>query len=134
VTSDNCRENIRSELARAAEAIAAADLLFENGYVSDAVFRLYYYVLYHVRALLLSKGLELRSHEGALRLLGLYFIKEGLLDKRFGQIFSKLMKFREEADYNPVTMFTKEDYLAYRKEADTLSATFQEHLSKNHLP
>jgi len=134
VTSDNCRENIRSELARAAEAIAAADLLFENGYVSDAVFRLYYYVLYHVRALLLSKGLEPRSHEGALRLLGLHFIKEGLLDKRFGQIFSKLMKFREEADYNPVTMFTKEDYLAYRKEADTLSATFQEHLSKNDLP
>jgi uncharacterized protein (UPF0332 family) len=81
VTEDNRKENIRAELDRAAEAIAAATLLYENGYISDAVSRLYYFVLYNIRALLLSKGLEPRSHEGALRLLGLHFVREGL---RFG--------------------------------------------------
>jgi hypothetical protein len=33
------------------------------------------------------------------------------------QIFAKLMKFREEADYNPVSMFTKEDFLLFKGEA-----------------
>jgi uncharacterized protein (UPF0332 family) len=80
MTEDNRKENIRAELDRAAEAIAAATLLYENGYISDAVSRLYYFVLYNIRALLLSKGLEPRSHEGALRLLGLHFVREGLLE------------------------------------------------------
>jgi uncharacterized protein (UPF0332 family) len=80
MTEDNRKENIRAELDRAAEAIAAATLLYENGYISDAVSRLYYFVLYNIRALLLSKGLEPRSHEGALRLLGLHFVREGLVE------------------------------------------------------
>ena len=130
MTEDNRKENIRAELDRAAEAIAAATLLYENGYISDAVSRLYYFVLYNVRALLLSKGLEPRSHEGALRLLGLHFVREGLMDKSTAQIFSKLMKFREEADYNPVSMFTKEDYIAYRREAEHLTAAIREYLEK----
>jgi uncharacterized protein (UPF0332 family) len=102
MTEENRRENIRAELDRAKEALAAATLLYENGYISDAISRLYYFVLYNIRALLLSKGLEPRSHDGALRLLGLHFVREGLMDKRAAQVFSKLMKFREEADYNPV--------------------------------
>ena len=101
MTEDNRKENIRAELLRATEALAAATLLYENGYISDAISRLYYFVLYNVRALLLSKGLEPRSHDGALRLLGLHFVRDGLMDKRAAQVFSKLMKFREEADYNP---------------------------------
>lgn len=130
MTEDNRKENIRAELDRAAEAIAAATLLYENGYISDAVSRLYYFVLYNIRALLLSKSLEPRSHEGALRLLGLHFVREGLMDKSTAQIFSKLMKFREEADYNPVSMFTKEDYIAYRREAEHLTAAIREYLEK----
>jgi len=86
---------MRAELVRATEALAAATLLYENGYISDAISRLYYFVLYHVRALLLSKALEPRSHDGALRLLGLHFVREGLMEKRAAHVFSKLMKFRE---------------------------------------
>jgi uncharacterized protein (UPF0332 family) len=83
---------------------------------------LYYFVLYHIRALLITKGLEPRSHEAALRLLGLHFVREGLVEKRAAQIFSKLMKFREEADYNPVSMFTKEDFIDFKREAEELAA------------
>jgi len=130
MTGDNKKKNIRAELERGAEALAAATLLYENGYISDAISRLYYFVLYNIRALLLSKGLEPRSHEGALRLFGLHFIREGLMDKKAAQIFSKLMKFREEADYNPVSMFTKEDFVAFKKEAETLAALITDFLKK----
>jgi uncharacterized protein (UPF0332 family) len=128
MTEDNRKENMRTELNRADESIKAADLLFDNNLVSDAISRLYYFVLYHIRALLLSRGLEPRSHEGALRLLGLHFIREGIIEKGVAQVFSKLMKFREEADYNPVSMFSKEDYIEYKKEAMTLADTIRKHL------
>jgi len=128
VTEDNRKENIRAELDRATEAIAAATLLYENGFISDAVSRLYYFVLYHVRALLLSKGLEPRSHDGALRLFGLHFVREGLMDRRAAQVFSKLMKFREEADYNPISMFTKEDFVAFKEEAEIFAASIKSYL------
>lgn len=134
MTKDNQRENMRAELERATEAIAAATLLYENGYISDAISRLYYFVLYHVRALLLSKDLEPRSHDGALRLLGMHFVRAGLIDKRAAQIFSKLMKFREEADCNPVCMFTKKDFVVFMREAEILAALIKSHLKSQSAP
>jgi uncharacterized protein (UPF0332 family) len=130
MTADNQRDNIRAELERATEALAASTLLYENGYISDAISRLYYFVLYHVRALLLSKGLEPRSHDGALRLLGMHFVREGLIDKRAAQVFSKLMKFREEADYNPISMFTKEDFVEFKGEAEIFAALIKSRLKE----
>ncbi|MCX7635374.1 MAG: HEPN domain-containing protein [Syntrophales bacterium] len=113
--------NMQAELDRATETLKAADLLFAHGFINDAISRLYYYVLYNIRALLLSRGYEPRSHEGALRLLGLHFIQPGILQKEVAKIFAKLMKFREEADYNPISMFGKEDYEEFRKEAIALA-------------
>ena len=111
MTEENKKRNIAEEIVRAGEAMGAADLLFERGFLNDAVSRLYYFVLYHIRALLLSKGLEPKSHEGALRLFALHFVKEGLFEAKVSHVFSKLMKYREEADYNPSYTFTKEDYI-----------------------
>jgi uncharacterized protein (UPF0332 family) len=134
VTENNKRENIREELSRAAEAIDAASLLFDKGFFKDAVSRLYYFLLYNIRALLLTKGFEPRSHEGALRILGLHFIKEGIFEPGFSHIFSKLMKYREEADYNPSYVFTKEDFIELRKEAEDVSKKTKVYLkSKGYL-
>jgi len=75
MNEENKKANIREEIERADEAIKAADLLFDNGFLKDAVSKLYYSLLYCIRALLLTKGLEPKSHEGALRLFGLHFVK-----------------------------------------------------------
>lgn len=65
----NRETGIREELSRAESALAASMLLAYGGFPLDAVSRLYYSPLFRVRALLLSAGLEPKSHEGALRLL-----------------------------------------------------------------
>ena len=117
-------------MERADEALAAATLLFENGYINDAISRLYYFILYNVRALLLSKDLEPRSHDGAIRLLGLHFIKSGLMSKSTAQVFSKLMKYREEADYNPISIFAKEDFVAFQEEAASLATAIKKYLKE----
>ena len=120
---ENKKKNVNEELQRADEAMKAANLLFDNGFLNDAISRLYYFVLYNIRALLLTRGLEPKGHEGALRLFSLYFVKEGIFDPRSSHIFSKLMKYREEADYNPSYVFTKEDFVEFRKEAEELANT-----------
>lgn len=127
----NKRENIKSELERASKAMDAATLLSENDFLNDAISRLYYFLLYNIRALLLTKGLEPKSHEGVLRLFGLHFIREGIFEPKASHIFSKLMKYREEADYNPVYMFTREDVAEFKKEAEALSNKIKIYLKEN---
>ena len=114
----NKKANIQEEIDRTNEAIRAANLLFENGFLRDAVSKVYYSLLYSIRALLLTEGLEPKSHEGALRLFGLYFVKPGAFEAKDSHIFSKLMKFREEADYNPSYTFTPEDFAEFKSEAE----------------
>ncbi len=116
----NRKANIREEIGRASEAIRAAGLLFENGFLRDAVSRIYYPLLYSIRAVLLTEGLEPKSHEGALRLSGIHFVKPGFFEAKDSHIFSKLMKFREEADYNPSCTFTPEDFTEFKGEVDGL--------------
>jgi uncharacterized protein (UPF0332 family) len=96
----------------------AADLLFNNGFIRDAVSKLYYSLLYTVRAMLLTKGLEPKSHEGALRLFGLHFVKQGIFEAEDSHVLSRLLKYRQEADYNLFYMFTPEDFIEFRKDAE----------------
>ena len=85
----NKMENSRVEIERASQTMSASTLLFNNNLINDAVSRLYYFLLYIIRALLLTKGLEPKSHEGALRLFALHFIKEKIIEPKDSHVFSK---------------------------------------------
>lgn len=130
MTRENIKINISEEIKRATAAIDAAALLSDKSLFNDAVSRLYYFLLYYIRALLLTKGLEARSHEGALRLFGLHFVKQGLFETKVSHIFAKLMKYREEADYNPSYEFTKEDFIELKKETEELAGKIKAYLIK----
>ena len=134
MNEENKKANIREEIDRANEAIRAAHLLFENGFVRDAVSKVYYSLLYSIRAVLLTEGLEPKSHEGALRLFGLHFVKPGAFEPKDSHIFSKLMKFREEADYNPSYPFAPEDFTEFKIEAEGVIQKITRYLeSKDYL-
>jgi uncharacterized protein (UPF0332 family) len=96
--------------------------------VNDAVSRRYYCLLYHVRAVLLVKGLEPKSHESALRLFSLHFVKTSLFEPAAAHLFSRLMKYREEADYNPSYVFSRDEYLHLRAEVDALMGLVRKYL------
>jgi uncharacterized protein (UPF0332 family) len=127
----NKKDNIREELERVIEAKKAARLLFDNGFLKDAVSKLYYSLLYAMRALLLTKGLEPKSHEGALRLYGLHFVKGGIFEAQYSHIFSKLMKYKEEADYNPSYVFTRADFIEFNEEAEGLIDKIMVYIKEN---
>jgi uncharacterized protein (UPF0332 family) len=132
LTEENKKRNIKEELEAAEKTRSEAELLFQNGFFNGAVSRLYYSLLYRIRALLLTKGLEPKSHEGALRLLSLHFVKEGNLETKASHLFSKLMKYREEADYNPAYVFTREDFVNLRAETDDLAEKIRIYINEKH--
>lgn len=128
MTEDNKRENVKLELEYAAKALKEAHVLFENELFNGAISRLYYSLLHDIGALLLSRGIEAKSHEGALRLLSLYFVKEGVFEPKAAHLLSKLMKYREEADYNPAYIFVGEDFTEFQKEVKALSSKIKSYL------
>ncbi|HUI71585.1 MAG TPA: HEPN domain-containing protein [Spirochaetia bacterium] len=121
MTKVNKEEAIAGELLRAEQALKAFQLLAEGGVLSDAVSRLYYFLLHRVKALLLTEGLEPKSHEGALHWFSEHFVKDGPLTSADSHFFASLMKYREEADYSPSFIFTDTDVKKLRVETVALS-------------
>lgn len=128
MTRNNKLANIQTEIERGEASRKAALLLSENDLILDAISRLYYWVFHCVRALLLTEGLEPKTHEGVLRLLGLHFVKTQILTPEDAHIFARLMKYRETADDSPGYVFTKEDFQEFFAEGQTLCAAIQDRL------
>jgi len=64
-------------------------------------------------------------------MFSLYFVKDGPFTTREAHIFSRLMKYRLEADYSASYSFTAEDYGEFREDAQRLQETILSHLREN---
>ena len=116
------RESIREALARADEALRAAQALVDAGLFTDAVSRAYYAAFHYLSALLLSRGLEARAHGGALHLLNREFIRSGLLPTAHNRLLAGLQRTRELADYDPAVDFCADDARSQIEEARAFAA------------
>jgi uncharacterized protein (UPF0332 family) len=108
VTEENRRANSAAELSRCEESLRAARLLLEGDLLADAESRIYYAAYHAAVALLLTEGLEPRSHSGVGQLLGLHFVRTGLLDAEDARLFARLQKYRVEADYSTAFVVTRQ--------------------------
>jgi len=57
-------------------------------------------------------------------------VKSGIFEARDSHVFSKLMKYREEADYNPSYTFTRDDFIELKSEAESLIDKIINHLKE----
>lgn len=105
----NKKLNITVEWEKAKEAFKETAVLLDQNLPNGAISRAYYAALHAGRALLLTEGLEIRSHQALGRLFSLHFVKTNKFDVRFSRIISKAQKYREEADYSSEFVFTLED-------------------------
>lgn len=73
--------------------------------------RLYYAAYYAVSALLIANGHFAKTHETIIRVFGQKFVKEGILSREFGRLYTKLYTLRIKGDYEDKYNLTKEDIL-----------------------
>ena len=106
MTAENTHAHIAAELARCDESLRAARVLIDAALLHDAESRLYYAAYHAAVALLLTRGIEPRSHSGVANLLGLHFVKTGRLDAGDARLFARLQKYRIEADYSTEFVLT----------------------------
>lgn len=72
----------------------------------------YYYACYHmVHAVFITHGISTKSHDGTLTELGKNFILTGLLDRKFGRFYARMIQLRMKADYNSVAEVTEVEVL-----------------------
>ncbi len=57
---------------------------------------------------MIKNGIETQTHDGARTQFGLQFVKTGMVDKKFGKLFSKLFDYRLKADYGDLFDFGKD--------------------------
>ena len=86
-------------LAKAQDAIEAAELLLQAGKNSFAASRAYYAMFYTAEALLFEKGLEFRKHGGVHAAFGKHFAKTREVDPRYHRYLIEAFESRLEADY-----------------------------------
>lgn len=99
MTINNRSDYINYRLQRAEESYSDALILAEKERWNAVINRLYYACFYAVIALLLKNDIETQTHDGSRTQFGLKYIKSGLIEKRFGKIYSKLFDMRQKGDY-----------------------------------
>lgn len=130
MNAHNKRENIKAEVARGKECLKAADVLLAQSLYADAISRAYYAAFHFATALLLTRGIEVKSHAGLLNRFSLYFIKSRVFDAKFGRMLSKVQKYREESDYSSLFVFTQEDAEQCLGEVKTFTNAAKTYLKK----
>ena len=119
MTGDNVKKNIKEECERGDECLRAAAYLLDGHFFNDAVSRSYYAAYHYARALLLTKELEPKSHRGLIQMVGLHFVKTGLIADDCANHLGHLESFRGLSDYNTNTSFDAEQSASELARANT---------------
>lgn len=111
MTNDNGNVNdlIQYRLERAKETLEEAKILIDKGgKYNGAVNRMYYACLYAAIALLASKGISAEGHNGIRTMLGMHFVKTGILNIEMARLYGQLSNARISGDYDLFITFQED--------------------------
>lgn len=101
------------EYEKAMNTYSNVPTLVQNEMWDFVANRLYYSAFHAALALLINDGHKTSTHRGIVALLGLHYIKTGILSIEEGKMYSRLQTMRDESDYNCAFTATKEDIELY---------------------
>jgi uncharacterized protein (UPF0332 family) len=95
----------------------AAHCLIDNHFLSDSINRLYYAAMYAAKTLLLTKGIVVKSHQAILKMFGLHFGANDVVERSVSKSLSVLAKVRTKADYALAFTVTGKEILDLQQRA-----------------
>ncbi len=101
-------EQIDRFLEQAADTLEAADLLLKHEHELALANRAYYAVFYCISALLLSRNVVTKSHEGARSKFHELFVKTRQFTPEISKLIARSADARQSADYNMDVDITEE--------------------------
>lgn len=100
---------IQHKLEKAMNTIHDVRFLIDNGKFIFAMNRLYYAIFYAISALALQHGFSTTKHKQLLGWFNKNFVKEGKIDRKFGEVMYIAFDKRSKGDYDDFAQFTKEE-------------------------
>lgn len=99
LTDSDRREIVKYRTEKAYRTYTEAIGAVNNGYGETAANRLYYAAYYAVSALLISYRYEARTHNGVIQIFGKAFLRNNLIDRKYGKTYNQLFSLRLTGDY-----------------------------------
>jgi uncharacterized protein (UPF0332 family) len=106
--SGDLKDYIAYRITRAEITLNDAIILAENKSWNSCVNRLYYACFYAVSALLIKRGLVVKSHNGARIIFFKEYIATGIINKEFSKLYTDLADWRSEGDYTDFIDYDEE--------------------------
>ncbi len=104
---------IRYRLSRSKDTFDDAKILADKERWNSAINRLYYSAYYAVIAILLKHDFKPTTHNGAKSIFSEHFIKNGIIPKELGKLYSQLFTWRQKSDYDDLYNFDKDKVIPY---------------------
>lgn len=124
------RQTVKTYLNAAREALAGSQYNIDGGYYAIAVNRAYYAVFYAANALLATKGLARGKHSGTVSAFRQSFVKTGLIEPEYSDIYGSLMDDRHVSDYDMNTTLEPERAESNVQSARKFVARIETYLSQ----
>jgi uncharacterized protein (UPF0332 family) len=124
-------EYLSYRISKSKDVFNDACLLADNGRWNSCVNRLYYSGFHLVNALLFKHGLKAFTHNGAKSQFNNHFVKTGVVDSRFGKLYSNLFTWRQESDYSDYFDFDAETVLPLITEVAEFNEVLVKLISEN---
>jgi len=115
-------------LAKAEQAIGAAESLLRDGYRDFAAGRAYYAMFYTAEALLAEKDLTFKKHVGVHRSFSEHYIKTGIFEQKYYYWLIATFNSRIVADYAIRTDFEDDEVKDWISEAREFLQKAREYL------
>lgn len=106
--------------------------ILENAALWDTLANRVYYAVFHaVTALLIMNGLHAGSHQGVSVLFNKHFVKENLVDEKYGRLLARLENMREKSDYTCLFETTKEEVMPMIPQAKEMFSIIENLINSN---
>ena len=122
-------KEIKLYLDKAKDRIYSAQILLKAGQYNDAISRVYYAFFDAATAALLTKNLRVKTHQGLIILFNKHFVKNNKMPVKIARYLTKAFEARQEADYEALKKFDKEDVKAAIKSAKEFVKKVEEIIS-----
>lgn len=134
MNTKNKAMNIRDEWSRSVIALKEAQVLAGERLLEGATSRAYYAAFHAAQAVLLTRGLQPKSHYGVMYLFNHHFVRKGDIEPEYSQILARAAKYREEADYRHTMVFSMGHVEQAIEEVGLFLKRMKKYLAKKGFP
>lgn len=113
-------ELAKYRIARSKASLEEAKILSQRNYWNTVANRLYYSCFYIASAYLVIREMEASTHNGIKIGFNKWLIRQGELDKRYGELYNNLFNLRQDADYRDYKDVSGEKIEPFIKEVEEL--------------